>query len=635
MEPIKVQGVPLPAQSQREIDDEIKRQKGVDERYAKWLIKFKDKHGDKYTYPEIVADVRGDVPTPITCSVHGAFTQMPLNHARGANCPKCAKEAAYKSYAAWVKEFREVHGDKYEYPEQPAEVGSRVSLHITCKIHGVFRQVMDNHLRGDGCFACGNLNKRKPYTEYIADFRRIHGDKYVYPIRLPINKVGAKVKLSITCKLHGEFSQVFNSHLAGCGCPHCFNESQTKTYSSWLPDFVKIHKDRYKYPATVEGRINAKTKIAITCILHGEFLQTLDGHSQGKGCPKCAWETNGLALAKSYEDWVAEFRVTHGNKYEYRDEGLSGKDTKITITCKDHGEFTQTPHSHANGCGCPACFSRVSKANLEIAEFVETLGVAAEKEFRIVGGKRHLFIDLKAGNLGIEHDGLYWHSTKFVQGKGDLPERRISMAKAGLAMFSIYEDEWLFKREVVQHLLRERLSASFEYVQHIQQSEKLSVEDGQLLNTIHLEGSSAGEVVRAVDSAGNVVAIAIFKRKTDCTAELVRYAVNKRVLGTLYKCVAEYSRTHTAVTRLETFTDNRYNDDALYTEAGFVPIYLTSPDYMYIKSGKRHHKSNFQKSKLAKMFPGEDMSLSEKEITERHKIYRIYDCGKTKWELTL
>lgn len=635
MELIKVRGIPSPAQGRRELDGETKRRKGIDERYAKWLIKFKDRHGDKYTYPETVADVRGDMPTPIICPVHGAFTQMPLNHARGANCPKCAKEAAYKSYTTWVKEFREVHGDKYEYPEQPSEVGSRVSLHITCKIHGVFRQVMDSHLQGYGCPACGNLSKRKPYAEYIADFQRIHGDKYVYPTHLPANKVGAKIKLSITCKLHGEFSQTFNSHLSGRGCPNCFNEGQTKTYSDWLQDFARIHKDRYKYPDAIDGQINAKIKIAITCAIHGDFLQSLDSHSRAKGCPKCAWETNGLALAKSYEDWIAEFRVTHGNKYEYKNEGLSGKDTKITITCKDHGEFTQTPHSHANGCGCPACFSRVSKANLEVAEFVETLGVAAEKEFRIVGGKRHIFIDLKVGNLGIEHDGLYWHSTKFVQGKGDLPERRISMTKAGLAMFSIYEDEWLFKREAVQHLLKERLSSSLGHVQHMQQSEELSVEDGQLLDAIHLEGSCAGEVVRAVDSAGVVVAIAIFKRKTDCTAELTRYAVNKRAPDTLYKCIVEYARTHPAITHLETFTDNRYNNDSLYAQAGFKPLYLTSPDYMYIQRGRRHHKSNFQKSKLAKMFPDEDMSLSEKEITEKHKIYRIYDCGKTKWELTL
>lgn len=627
--------MPLPVQRQREIDDETKRRKGVDERYAKWLTKFKSKHGDKYTYPKTVDDVRSDVPTPIVCSIHGEFTQMPLNHARGANCPKCAKEAAYKSYTTWIKDFREVHGGLYEYPEQPTEIGSRVKLPITCKTHGIFKQVMDRHLQGDGCPACGNLSKRKPYTEYIADFHRVHGDRYVYPTNLPVSKVGANIKLSITCKVHGEFSQVFSSHLEGRGCPKCFNEGQTKAYQAWLQDFARVHNGRYTYPNTINEPINAKTKIAIICDTHGEFLQSLDSHSRGSACPVCALEVLWASRVKSHAEWLLDFQNAHGDKYTYLSDEILGSNTKITIVCKEHGEFTQTPHSHCNGNGCPACFSRISKANLEIAEFVESLGIAAEKEFRIIGGKRHLFVDLKAGNLGIEHDGLYWHSTKFVQGRGDLPEKRASIIKAGLAMFSIYEDEWLFKREVVQHLLRERLSSASGHVQHMQQNETLSVEDGQLLEAIHLEGSSTGEVVRAVDSNGRVVAIAIFNRKTDCTAELVRYAVNKRTPGTLYKCVAEYARTHIGVTRLETFTDNRYNNDALYTEAGFVPIYLTSPDYMYIKSGKRHHKSNFQKSKLAKMFPDEDMSLSEKEITEKHKIYRIYDCGKTKWELTL
>lgn len=635
MELIKVQGRPMPLQGMCESKEETTRKNSAVERYAKWIAKFKDKHGDRYNYPIAVCNIRADVPMTITCLVHGEFTQMPLNHARGANCPKCAKEASYKSYATWIKDFEKVHGEIYEYPNAPAEIGSKVRLSITCKIHGVFYQIMDRHLQGDGCPACGNLSKRATYSEYLKKFEKVHRDKYIYPNNDPTWRPGTHTKLLIICRIHGEFLQSFNSHLSGSGCPNCFNENQTKTYSDWLHDFTRVHDDRYKYPSTISGQINAKTKIIITCKVHGGFQQSLDKHSQGKHCPKCACETNGLALTKNHENWLKDFKAIHGDRYEYPKEGIVGKGTKITIVCKEHGEFTQTPASHLRGCGCPTCFYRISKANLEIAEFIETLGIAVEKEVRIDGGKKYLFVDLKAGNLGIEHDGLYWHSSKFVQGEGDLPARRESMAKAELAMFAIFADEWLFKRGVVQHLLRERLSSSSVHIQATRLGETLSTEDRDLLAATHLGESCDGEVVRAIGFGGLRLAIAVFNRKTTCTAVLACYAENKRTQDGLRKCVTEYVKTHRDITRIEAFTDNRFNNDAIYTAVGFKKLYTTAPDYMYVVKSKRVHKSNFQKSKLAKMFPGEDMSLSEKEITEKHNIYRIYDCGKTKWELTL
>jgi hypothetical protein len=48
-------------------------------------------------------------------------------------------------------------------------------------------------------------------------------------------------------------------------------------------------------------------------------------------------------------------------------------------------------------------------------------------------------------------------------------------------------------------------------------------------------------------------------------------------------------------------------------------------------SYKRIHKSNLKKEKLGI----KGSSITEKEFTEKAGIYRIYDCGKIKFNLQL
>jgi hypothetical protein len=50
------------------------------------------------------------------------------------------------------------------------------------------------------------------------------------------------------------------------------------------------------------------------------------------------------------------------------------------------------------------------------------------------------------------------------------------------------------------------------------------------------------------------------------------------------------------------------------------------PDYKYVVNDKRVHKSRYKKSKLK-------TTLTESKTMLELGIHRIYDCGKTKYEL--
>ena len=55
------------------------------------------------------------------------------------------------------------------------------------------------------------------------------------------------------------------------------------------------------------------------------------------------------------EEFIEKAKKVHGDKYDYSKVDYVNAKTKITIICKEHGEFSQTPTGHLSGRGCPIC----------------------------------------------------------------------------------------------------------------------------------------------------------------------------------------------------------------------------------------------------------------------------------------
>jgi very-short-patch-repair endonuclease len=82
---------------------------------------------------------------------------------------------------------------------------------------------------------------------------------------------------------------------------------------------------------------------------------------------------NCQKCAKNYQLDTASFiekaKNIHNDKYDYSSVKYINADTQIIIICREHGEFTQIPDFHINRkCGCPKCSNNVK---LDISEFIE------------------------------------------------------------------------------------------------------------------------------------------------------------------------------------------------------------------------------------------------------------------------
>lgn len=114
--------------------------------------------------------------------------------------------------------------------------------------------------------------KRLTTEQFINKSNTIHGKKYEYGNCIYLRSID---KVSITCKLHGDFLQKPNGHLSGHGCPKCGGTDKLST-QSFINDSEKIHGNIYDYSKV--NYINKHNKVSIICNIHGEFLQTPNNH---------------------------------------------------------------------------------------------------------------------------------------------------------------------------------------------------------------------------------------------------------------------------------------------------------------------------------------------------------------------
>jgi hypothetical protein len=105
---------------------------------------------------------------------------------------------------------------------------------------------------------------------------------------------------------------------------------------------------------------NARSKVAVGCPVHGYFESTYDSVRQGRGCRHCGYTTERKNEAYTKEFVVEKIRKANldmdGNEYGYDKVEYVDRETKITLTCKIHGDFQVTPKSAMNShAGCPTC----------------------------------------------------------------------------------------------------------------------------------------------------------------------------------------------------------------------------------------------------------------------------------------
>lgn len=592
-------------------------------------------HNGKYEYYLVeLEDYKKNVK--IVCPIHGVFEQSPRNHLQGYGCKKCALEYTSQLFSDTKEDFVEkariVHGDKYDY-SRFVYLGSKVDGDIICPIHGIFPQKPCHHLNGSGCPKCSNgaskneteiidminnsynVYKNMDYREkYIERCRKVHGDKYIYT-EVGLSKMKDKVK--IICPEHGEFEQRADAHLGGQGCPICGNIKMGISNSSNVDEFTekanKIHSKKYVYYKSIY--INNSTPLCITCPQHGDFWQTPSNHLKGEGCPKC---NGGVRLELT--DFINKGNKAHNFKYDYSEFDYATSRTKGCIICPIHGKFWQMPNAHLNGEGCPKCSNIGSKYEEEISNSLKGLEIQ-QRNRKLLNGKE-IDIYLPQYKLGIEFNGLYWHSEENGKDK-DYHLNKLNMCNEnGIELIQIFEDEWIDKREICETIIKDEIALNNNEILCADSCNIAETNNEKEVNVFLNKNSIYGidECYNIAISAyynDNIVGVMTLKKDSENEYTLNRFTTNIK-----YNCdglkdeMLNYFKEKYTPSKITYFADRRWVthiNNNLYTNLGFKVNSFIEPTFKYYKKNTRFGRINQDK------------------VTDENGYTRIWDCGQVKY----
>lgn len=222
-----------------------------------------------------------------------------------------------------------------------------------------------------------------------------HGYKYDYR---KINYINCSTKVCIICRKHGEFWQRPDLHIQKCGCRKCAGKLITSD-CEFKHKLLDLYGNKYSYEKT--EYVNARTKVTLTCPVHGEFSTLPSILLMGNGCAEC----NKIHT----EEFIEKAKEVHGNKYDYSKVKYENTRTKICIICPEHGEFWQTPNKHLQGNGCPQCACKNNKSELKLKQYLErninTTIIYQYKNHNLLGNFMSLDFYIPEYNIAIEYQG--------------------------------------------------------------------------------------------------------------------------------------------------------------------------------------------------------------------------------------
>lgn len=325
-------------------------------------------------------------------------------------------------------------------------------------------------------------------------------------------------------------------------------------------------------------------------------------------------------------------KISHVTKFELlsNPNEYRNKYTKLVFRCKDCQleQLKNMTMLVRNPEFCNKCTPKESVGQLEVYSFVKNMFPDATLSDKTIPGVTEVDVHVPSKSFGIEYNGLWWHSEdagkdiKYHQNKTD------SCRKQNIQLLHVYEDEWKYKRSIVESMIRHRLGVT---------PTRLGARDCQLkiLSTLerktffdnnHLDGDTQSKISFGLFYQNNLVS-AISLRKPFHTKwkeyiEIGRFSnkLNTSVSGAFSKLnSAAYSwAKENGYKGIMSYVDDRLGIGDSYTRTGFNKVSTTAPTFYWTDLERRFNRFKFRADK--------ERNMTERNVAEEAGVIKIYGC---------
>jgi len=310
----------------------------------------------------------------------------------------------------------------------------------------------------------------------------------------------------------------------------------------------------------------------------------------------------------------------------------------MSTICELLGVASNTVYKYFEKHGITTFNKSRSSAEVEILNFIKSLGIS-----NIIIGDRQLIkpyeidIYLPDYKIGIEFNGLYWHS-ELSGTKNTYHLKKLEIAeKLGIQLIQIFENEWSLSKDIVKSKISSLLNVNKKiYARKCTLKEVNNDDKVKFLNKNHIQGNAPSSINIGLYYNNELISLMTFSKSRfdkNIDWELVRYCSLSfyNVIGGFSKLFSYFTKHNTG--SILSFSDRRFSIGNVYKKNNFKFISYSKPAYHYFKNSSIiiENRMKFQKHKLHKILNKFDPNLSEWENMKLNGYNRIWDCGTSKW----
>lgn len=503
--------------------------------------------------------------------------------------------------------------------------------HLSCgTIWNVRIDTMTRKNRPTGCPKCSkNFMTQEKMDSILGELHYTTNDKFTN-----IHK-----KMSFTCSCgHTWSTKLGNIIYNKTRCPECLTISKRMDPTVAKEKFENILGNDYEIVSEYK---RSKEKIKVLHKKCGNTYETTTMNiARGRRCPYCFGDKlkTNEQFKKEVFNLVKDEYIVLG-EYKRRD---------LPILMKHNIEscgktFLTTPnHFLSLHTRCPF------HSSLEQKELYDFLLKNENKEIqynnrKALGNGKELDIYIPDKNIAIEYTGLYWHSDKRISKNYHLDKLKQS-EKKGIRLITIFEDEWLEKRNIVEKKLLSILKLNDNLKKIFARKciiKEISIEEkNNFLNNNHIQGEDNSNIKLGLFYENKLISVMTFSKaragighnlNKDGYYELSRFAndINYIVIGSFGKLLSYFEKNYKPK-YLISYADLRWSDrnNNIYLKNNFKLKCTNKPNYWYCLGNIRYHRYSFRKTMIKERFPEiYDKALTEFQMMDKTKYNRVWDCG--------
>lgn len=435
------------------------------------------------------------------------------------------------------------------------------------------------------------------------------------------------------CNKGHKFFKKFGDVSHGSWCPYCsgfYNNSKELAVELATKKNGKFLSESYN------GQYK---KYLWECEKGHQWLANFKGVKNGRWCPECS----------GHGKLTSEKLLSLANKRGFSvifDKVGFVKD-KYTWKCSNNHEWAATYSDiKTKNSGCPSCSKKISQGHLEIIDYLKQLQINFKINDRKILSPLELDVSAPEYNLGIEYNGLYWHSESGPSFKTNSHYLKYKACQEkGIKLLAIFEDEWKNKQELIKAMIRWRLGKF--------NGENLNARDLELrrldkniqfesfFNRNHLDGHSMASYAHGLFKDNKLVCCVSIRKNFNKELEICRLATDYdfNVRGGAGRLISAIKKELNGP--LISFSNNRVGNGSIYKNLGFSLIQENGPSYWYTDGEVRIWRFKCKRindPEILSKYPTEKSQaaggvFSRMYLGKNVPMYRIEDYGHKKWIL--